>query len=335
VFFDFEGIGSGGFEEVILENIKARAHFLVLLTPTTLERCIDPTDLMRREIETALQFQRNIVPIMLDGFDFGSPGIDEESWSDLALLKRYNGIKVIPEYFSEAMDRLRQRFLDKPLHTVLHPVSDSARQVAQQQKSLAATAPFVTEEQLVSAAQPRFTFHVKVKYQDELEKPEGTRAVEPYGAGGPLIIYDGESIIARYPDVDRWSRLPLQRSLPHNELDVYGSFNGIQRNHVSGLLQPLTYIQRDLLRYLLLQGGAARGDVIHNARTDRTAPIDWNAITTSLKQKGLLEQKDDYQSGYSTYTVNQQLNQVLQVLLIPRVESNDTPFFIGIPVSGL
>jgi TIR domain len=95
VFFDFEGIGSGGFEEVILETIKARAHFLVLLTPTALERCIDPNDLMRRGIETALQYKRNIVPIMLDGFDFGSPGIDEASWSSLSILKKYNGLPVV------------------------------------------------------------------------------------------------------------------------------------------------------------------------------------------------------------------------------------------------
>ena len=42
VFFDFHGIASGDFERVILANIKARAHFLVLLTPSSLERCGDP-----------------------------------------------------------------------------------------------------------------------------------------------------------------------------------------------------------------------------------------------------------------------------------------------------
>jgi hypothetical protein len=37
VFIDFDGIASGKFEPVIFENIRARAHFLVLLTPTALE----------------------------------------------------------------------------------------------------------------------------------------------------------------------------------------------------------------------------------------------------------------------------------------------------------
>ena len=51
VFFDFEGIASGKFERVILENIRARAHFLVLLTPSALDRCGDPEDWLRREIK--------------------------------------------------------------------------------------------------------------------------------------------------------------------------------------------------------------------------------------------------------------------------------------------
>ena len=72
VFVDYEGIASGDFETVILENIKARAHFLVLLTPTALERCSDSKDWMRREIEAALDNRRNIVALMLEGFKFDS-----------------------------------------------------------------------------------------------------------------------------------------------------------------------------------------------------------------------------------------------------------------------
>src|SRR5688500_6610650 len=75
VFFDFTGIASGDFERTILENIKARAHFLVLLSPSALERCVEPNDWLRREVETALSTQRNIVPLMLEGFNFDTPAI--------------------------------------------------------------------------------------------------------------------------------------------------------------------------------------------------------------------------------------------------------------------
>jgi hypothetical protein len=78
VFFDYNGIASGDFERVILGNIAGRAHFLVLLTPSALERCGDPNDWLRREIEAALNSQRNTVPLMLEGFDFGTPKIAKE-----------------------------------------------------------------------------------------------------------------------------------------------------------------------------------------------------------------------------------------------------------------
>src|SRR5262245_11740293 len=72
VFFDYLGIASGDFEQVIVENIKAHAHFLVLLTPSALERIDTPNDWLRREIEVALESNRNVVPLMLDGFDFST-----------------------------------------------------------------------------------------------------------------------------------------------------------------------------------------------------------------------------------------------------------------------
>jgi hypothetical protein len=75
VFFDYNSIASGDFEREILENITSRAHFLVLLTPSALERCDDPADWLRREIETALATERNTVPLMMEGFDFGTPKI--------------------------------------------------------------------------------------------------------------------------------------------------------------------------------------------------------------------------------------------------------------------
>lgn len=54
VFFDYISIPSGDFESVILGNIKSRAHFLVLLTPSALEDCDKPGDWLRREIEAAM-----------------------------------------------------------------------------------------------------------------------------------------------------------------------------------------------------------------------------------------------------------------------------------------
>src|ERR1035438_3598124 len=150
VFFDYNGIASGDFERVILSNITARAHFLVLLTPSALERCDDPADWLRREIETALANQRNTVPLMLEGFDFGTPTIASQLTGRLAALKGYNGLSIPPEYFMEAMDRLRSRYRNVPLTAVLHPASPSAQRAATEQKAAAEAAPAVQEEELTA-----------------------------------------------------------------------------------------------------------------------------------------------------------------------------------------
>ena len=150
VFFDYNGIASGDFESVILGNITARAHFLVLLTPSALERCDNPADWLRREIETALANQRNIVPLMLEGFDFGTPKIANQLTGDLAGLRKYKGLSIPPEYFLEAMERLRDRFLNVPLTAVLHPPSRSAECAAIEQKAAAEAAPAVREEELTA-----------------------------------------------------------------------------------------------------------------------------------------------------------------------------------------
>lgn len=138
VFFDFKGIASGDFERVILANIEARAHFIVLLTPSALDRCNDANDWLRREIEIALSIQRNIVPIALEGFDFNTPRVAAQVTGSLAALSRYNALQVPAEYFDEAMQRLREKYLNVALDAVLHPASPAAQEAAEKQQAAAA-----------------------------------------------------------------------------------------------------------------------------------------------------------------------------------------------------
>jgi tetratricopeptide (TPR) repeat protein len=145
VFFDFMSLNSGDFEQLIIENIKARANFLVLLAPSGLERCCDPKDWVRREIEIALDNKRNIVPILIEGFDFGSPEAKKYLTGKLEKLGSYNGINIYAEYFDAAMQKLCDRFLNIPLDEVLHPalheVSSSVQEIVEEQKRIVAEQP--------------------------------------------------------------------------------------------------------------------------------------------------------------------------------------------------
>jgi tetratricopeptide (TPR) repeat protein len=205
VFFDYNGIASGDFERVILGNIAARAHFLVLLTPSALERCQDPEDWLRREIEAAIATQRNIVPLMLESFDFGAPGIANQLSGGLAGLKNYNGLRIPPDYFDEAMERLRSRFLSVPLTAVLHPASTHAQQAADEQKAAANAAPTVRETELtaqqwfergVAAADPEEkirSYSEAIRLYPDYAEAFRNRGIARHGTGdlsGALADYD-------------------------------------------------------------------------------------------------------------------------------------------------
>ncbi|MGC1299158.1 MAG: tetratricopeptide repeat protein [Alloacidobacterium sp.] len=165
VFFDFNGVPSGDFETVILENVRARAHFLVLLTPSALDRCSEPGDWLRREIETALDEKRNIVPLMFEGFSFSTPAISDQLTGKLALLRKYQALSVPIEYFVEAMDRLRARYLNVALDAVSHPASAPAQEAAKTQQEAAGAAPVVAEGAL--SAQTFFERGFAAKDLDE------------------------------------------------------------------------------------------------------------------------------------------------------------------------
>ena len=151
VFFDYQSINSGDFEKVILDNIKARAHFIVVLTPSALERCIEPNDWLRREIETAIDEKRNIVPLMMEGFDFDSPLVTHALTGKLAALSSKNGLPIYAAYFFEGMEKLRNRYLNVDISDVpLRPLNAEVRALTKEQKAAANKVPSI-ETRLLTA----------------------------------------------------------------------------------------------------------------------------------------------------------------------------------------
>lgn len=160
VFFDFSSLSSGDFEQVIVSNIRARAHFILILTPTALDRCNQLGDWLRREIEIAIDEKRNIIPLFFDGFNFGSPTVAKMLTGKLANINRYNGLEVPPGYFMEAMERLRSRYINVPLNAVLHPITTEVRKVVIEEQFAADKAleqKKVVIDELVRSAEEKFT----------------------------------------------------------------------------------------------------------------------------------------------------------------------------------
>lgn len=94
--------------------------------------------------------KRNIVPLMMESFDFGNPLTVKALIGKLENLKKYDALRVPSEYFFEAMSRLRERYLNVALDAVVHPISDTAKQIAEEHQSAANKAEQVDEKELTA-----------------------------------------------------------------------------------------------------------------------------------------------------------------------------------------
>ncbi|MGC4098268.1 MAG: tetratricopeptide repeat protein [Nitrospira sp.] len=148
VFVPSQEIATDDFERVILENILARTHFIVLLTPSLLERCEMHGDRLRREIEAALETRRHMVPLVLEGFDLRKPA--KSSRLAHKVLKAHPSLTVSAEYFDEAMTTLCDKFLNVPRNTVLHPTSELARRTVIDQQAMTVAVPPVIRDELAT-----------------------------------------------------------------------------------------------------------------------------------------------------------------------------------------
>jgi tetratricopeptide (TPR) repeat protein len=151
VFFDVNTIDNGHFDSMILHQIAARPHFVLLLSPGTLERCTNEDDWLRREIEEAMRLQRNIVPVVEEGVDFSreTDYLPEHLRDEF---RRYNALPLVHFYFDAAMDTLINRFLKQLVENVaLTTLPSSEHQQAQERIAQAVESPLPTNNQLAAA----------------------------------------------------------------------------------------------------------------------------------------------------------------------------------------
>lgn len=105
VFIDVERLEAGKFDNNLLQSIRQAKHFLLVLTPNALDRCIRDTerkDWVHREIVAALQSQCNIVPI-IDNFEWPKA---EELPEDMRAVCHFNGVRWIHDYQDACVDKL-------------------------------------------------------------------------------------------------------------------------------------------------------------------------------------------------------------------------------------
>ncbi|CAH1986157.1 unnamed protein product [Acanthoscelides obtectus] len=115
VFIDVERLEAGKFDNNLLQSIQKAKHFLLVLTPGALQRCIgdqERKDWVHREIVAALSANCNIIPI-IDNFTFPEP---DELPEDMRQVCHFNAVRWIHDYQDACVDKL-ERFMRGELNS--------------------------------------------------------------------------------------------------------------------------------------------------------------------------------------------------------------------------
>ena len=102
-FLDVDDLRSHYYDERLLREIESSKNFILILSPGCLDRCFDPDDWLRKEILHAMKTQRNIVPILTQGFQFPSA---VEIVPELRELPRYNCVEYSHAFFQATVQKL-------------------------------------------------------------------------------------------------------------------------------------------------------------------------------------------------------------------------------------
>ncbi len=148
VFMDVKSIASEDFARITLGEIAARAHFLVLLASGTVDLLEKPDDWLRIEIEHALKFKRNVIPILHSGYIFTEA--EPHLTGKLRKLKKLNTLTVSNEYFEAAMDRLCSENLKIPVYGKLKSTAEEDCQEVEWNIETAAQEHAPSPEQLTA-----------------------------------------------------------------------------------------------------------------------------------------------------------------------------------------
>ena len=114
VSFDMDNLMNGDFNKELLKRIAECEDFILILDANvfkgTLEGREKQKDWLRMELSEALSQDKNVIPVMLDGFKEFPDGLPQ----DIAGVRYKNGPKYSKEYFDTFYDRLKHFIKEVP-----------------------------------------------------------------------------------------------------------------------------------------------------------------------------------------------------------------------------
>ena len=119
VFFDLEEMNQGKFNEQLLFRIEQCKDFIIVLPPDALDRCHNQDDWVRKELLCAMANNKNIIPVLLEGFDW-----PENMPAGLENLRLYQAVMPLPiTYYDMQIKRIRTYLKAKPHKRTMRIIS--------------------------------------------------------------------------------------------------------------------------------------------------------------------------------------------------------------------
>ena len=104
IFLDVDDLRPGNFAEEILQRIANTSNYIIILSQGSLDRCVDQEDRFRQEIAQAITTRRNIIPILMPGFEFPEKQVLP---SDIQELRLYQSVTYSHEFFEAMIGKIK------------------------------------------------------------------------------------------------------------------------------------------------------------------------------------------------------------------------------------
>ncbi len=92
LFLDVEELQTGRFDEKLIKIIRETPNFIIILSPESLDRCVEKNDWLKREIVEAIREEKNIIPVLVDNFLFPVKDFFDQLPTEMRELPNYHAV---------------------------------------------------------------------------------------------------------------------------------------------------------------------------------------------------------------------------------------------------
>lgn len=127
IFFDYNSLRNGVFNEQIIDAINSCKDFIIVLSDGSMDRCVNQDDWVRKEITTAISVGCNIIPVVIDG---QNPTFPDEFPKNLNIIKMIQRSTLMNnEFFDDSIRKIVGRFETKPVVNNAKPADKETLEV--------------------------------------------------------------------------------------------------------------------------------------------------------------------------------------------------------------